>query len=43
MAQYLILIYENEADFVAGGEAAFGRVMQAHQAFGAKHAASLRA
>jgi len=41
MAQYLILIYENEADFVAGGEAAFGRVMQAHQAFGAKHAASL--
>jgi hypothetical protein len=42
MAQYLILLYESETGYAAGGEAAYGRVMQAHLAFGEKNAASLR-
>ncbi|MBL7496837.1 hypothetical protein I6A84_37380 [Frankia sp. CNm7] len=42
MAEYLILIYENESDYETGGEAVYGRVMAAHNAFGEKHAAALR-
>ena len=33
MSQYLILIYENEADYANGGEEVYGEVMQAHNKF----------
>ncbi|OHV41865.1 MULTISPECIES: YciI family protein [Pseudofrankia] len=42
MTQYLILIYEDEAGYVAGGEAANDRAMREHTAFGEKNGASLR-
>jgi hypothetical protein len=41
MAQYLVLIYEDEMGWQAGGEAAEAG-MRAHQEFGEKHAAVLR-
>jgi hypothetical protein len=41
MAQYLVLIYEDEAGWQAGGEAAQAG-MKAHDEFGRKHAAVLR-
>jgi hypothetical protein len=41
MAQYLVLIYEDEAGWQAGGEAAEAG-MKAHNEFGQKHAAALR-
>jgi hypothetical protein len=41
MAQYLVLIYEDEAGWQAGGEAAEAG-MKAHQEFGEKHKAVLR-
>jgi hypothetical protein len=41
MAQYLVLIYEDEAGWQAGGEAAEAG-MKAHTDFGNKHAAVLR-
>src|SRR3954447_9874290 len=42
MAQYLVLIYESEADYAAGGEQAWKDAMVAHQEFAGKHGASLR-
>ncbi|UQX88384.1 YciI family protein [Jatrophihabitans telluris] len=33
MAQYLILIYEDEAGYANGGEQVFGEVMEAHNRF----------
>ena len=42
MAQYLVLIYESEADYAAGGEQAWKDAMVAHQEFAEKHGASLR-
>ena len=41
MGQYLILLYEDEAGWQAGGEAA-EQGMKAHQVFGEKYAAVLR-
>jgi hypothetical protein len=41
MAQYLVLLYEDEAGWQAGGEAA-DAAMRAHQEFAAKHASVLR-
>ncbi|ADP84080.1 YciI family protein [Pseudofrankia inefficax] len=41
MAQYLILIYENEAGYVDGGEAVNSRVMQGHITFNEKNAAAV--
>jgi hypothetical protein len=41
MAQYLVLIYEDEAGWQAGGEAVEAG-MKAHTDFGNKHAAVLR-
>jgi hypothetical protein len=34
MAQYLILIYEDEAPYAAGDQATMEQVMKAHQDFG---------
>lgn len=42
MAEYLILIYEDENAFGSAGEEVWTSVMTAHQDFGAKHAASIR-
>ena len=42
MAQYLVLIYESEADYAAGGEQVYKEVMVAHNEFAAKHGASMR-
>jgi hypothetical protein len=42
MAQYLILIYENEDSWTKADEATFGKVMAGHQEFGDKNAAALR-
>jgi hypothetical protein len=41
MGQYLVLIYEDENGYAQGGEAVFGEVMQAHNAFAGKHGAKL--
>jgi len=41
MGQYLVLIYEDETGWQAGGEAA-EQGMKAHQEFGTKHADVLR-
>ena len=41
MAQYLVLIYEDEKGWQAGGEAAEAG-LKAHNEFGQKHAAVLR-
>ena len=42
MAEYLVLIYENEADYVTGGEDTYKEVMAAHNEFAEKHGAALR-
>jgi hypothetical protein len=42
MSQYLILIYEDEAGYVTGGEAVGKEVMVAHQEFGTKHAGAIK-
>jgi hypothetical protein len=42
MAQYLVLIYSNEASWATTDEAFSAKVMDGHNAFGAKHGASLR-
>ena len=42
MAQYLILIYEDEASYANGSQELFEQVMKAHQEFGEKNGASLR-
>src|ERR1035438_6024890 len=42
MAQYLVLIYENEESWAKADEATAGRIMGEHESFGAKHGASLR-
>ena len=41
MAQYVVLIYENEADYASGGDLVWGEVMAAHDAFSKKHAAAI--
>ena len=42
MAQYLVLIYEDEASYASADEKAYSEVMAAHEAFAKSHAASLR-
>ena len=42
MAEYLILIYEDEAPYAAGDQATLEQVMKAHQDFGTTHGAALR-
>jgi len=42
MAEYLILIYGDEKAHEAGGQALWDELMQGHNAFGEKHAQSLR-
>jgi len=43
MSEYLVLIYEREAEWENGGPELFGEMYAKHQEFGAKHASSLRA
>ena len=42
MAEYLVLIYEDESAMGDTAPAEFGKMMDGHRAFGQKHAASLR-
>jgi hypothetical protein len=42
MAEYLVLIYEDQAKYATAGPELFGELMEAHDAFGKKNAASLR-
>ena len=42
MSEYLVLIYEREAEWENGGPELFGEMYAKHQEFGAKHASSLR-
>ena len=42
MAEYLILIYEDEQKYAEATPEIWGSVMAAHQAFGEKHAAAIR-
>ena len=42
MAQYLILIYEDEAGYAQGGEEVWTTAMKEHTRFGEAHAAVLR-
>ena len=42
MAQYLVLIYENEAGYADGGQAAWDDALAAHNAFGAGNETALR-
>jgi hypothetical protein len=42
VAQYLVLIYENEAGYAEGGQAAWDDGLVAHNAFGAANEAALR-
>ena len=42
MAEYLILIYEDEDRWSQVDERTSGKMMSEHQAFGEKHAASIR-
>ncbi len=42
MAQYLILIYEDEAGYASGDAETYEQVMKAHQEFGTTHGPSLR-
>lgn len=42
MAEYLVLIYEDEKGYEAADEAAMHKVMDAHMKFGEKHGAVLR-
>lgn len=41
MAQYLVLIYEDESEWAKADKATWGEVMQAHQAFGEANGAVL--
>src|SRR5436305_14785724 len=42
MAEYLVLIYENEAAYAKGDQGVFDEVMKAHNDFGSTHHAALR-
>jgi hypothetical protein len=42
MAQYLVLIYENEESWANADEATGNRILGEHNSFGEKHGASLR-
>ena len=42
MAEYLILIYEDQSNYEAAGPEIFGEIMAAHDAFGRKNEAALR-
>jgi len=42
MAQYLVLIYSNEASWATADEAFSTQIMDGHNRFGEKHGASLR-
>jgi hypothetical protein len=42
MAEYLVLIYENEAEYAKADPQVFDEVMKAHNDFGSTHGASLR-
>jgi hypothetical protein len=42
MAQYLVLIYENEAGYETADEEMISKVLKGHQVFGEKHEAALR-
>ncbi len=42
MAEYLVLIYENESGYADGGPEIYGEVMEAHNRFAEKHGAALR-
>lgn len=42
MAEYLVLIYEEEENYIKGGPELHGEVSSAHEAFGAAHGSSLR-
>jgi hypothetical protein len=42
MAEYLVLIYEDEAGYASGDEKLFGEVMEAHQKFGTDNAKALK-
>jgi hypothetical protein len=42
MAEYLVLIYENEESWAQADAEAFGQMMAGHQSFGEKNAAALR-
>jgi hypothetical protein len=42
MGQYLVLIYEDENGYAQGGEQVYGEVMEAHNAFAAKHGAKMQ-
>ncbi len=42
MAEYLVLIYENENDYANAGPEIYGEVMEAHNRFAEKHGAALR-
>jgi hypothetical protein len=42
MAEYLVLIYEDEAGYASGDETVINEVMEAHNKFGTNNAAALR-
>jgi hypothetical protein len=42
MAEYLVLIYEDEAAYATAGESVMNEVMEAHNAFGAENAKALK-
>ena len=42
MAEYLVLIYENEAEYGKADPQVFDEVMKAHNDFGSTHGASIR-
>jgi hypothetical protein len=42
MAEYLVLIYENEAEYAKGDQQVFDEVMKAHNDFGSTHGAAIR-
>jgi hypothetical protein len=41
MSQYLVLLYEREAGYAEGGQAAYDRAMKEHNEFGANNAAAI--
>jgi len=42
MAEYLLLIYEDESRLEAAGPETFNEIMAGHQTFGTKHGAAIR-
>jgi hypothetical protein len=42
MSQYLILLYENEADYASAGEEVMNEVLAAHSTFGEKNATAIQ-